>query len=637
MERDILYKIDSPEDLRKLDMEDLGEVCKELREFILKANAENPGHLGANLGVVELTVALHYVYNTPKDRLIWDVGHQAYGHKILTGRRDQFHTNRKFGGLSGFPNRSESEYDSFGVGHSSTSISAGLGMSVANSLDKEDRKVVAVIGDGSMTGGMAFEGLNNAAITKSDILVVLNDNHMAIDPNVGGLSQYLVNMSTSSAYNKLRNDVWNLLGSMNSLGPKARKIVHQTQSGLKSMLLKNSNLFEGLNFRYFGPIDGHDTENMVRILKDLKKIKGPKLLHVITKKGKGFKPAEEDQTRWHAAPGKFDTETGVVIKNPNIENQKEPIKYQDVFGETIVELAKDNEKIVGITPAMPTGCSLNKMMKEFPERSFDVGIAEQHAVTFAAGLACEGHMPFCNIYSSFMQRAYDQIIHDVALQNLDVTFFWDRGGFVGADGATHHGVFDLACLRIIPNMTVAAPMDEWELRDMMYTYQDAGYGPVSIRYPRGKGVKVEWQNKMTKVKPGVGRQLRKGDNSKVVVLSIGHPGNFVTDALDKIQSRHGIEISHYDMRYVKPLDIDILKEVVEAGYTDVITVEDGVIKGGFGTAIWEELSDLDFTGRIHRLGVPDKFIEHGTQPDLYKLAGFDTDGIVHKIEEILKK
>ncbi|QZE13808.1 1-deoxy-D-xylulose-5-phosphate synthase [Halosquirtibacter laminarini] len=635
MEKNLLYSIQSPSDLRELKVEELRQVCAELRDFILKSNAENPGHLGANLGVVELTVALHYVYNTPFDRLIWDVGHQAYGHKILTGRRDEFHTNRKFKGLCGFPSREESIYDAFGVGHSSTSISAGLGMSVGTSLSGEDRKVVAVIGDGSMTGGMAFEGLNNAAITKSDILVVLNDNQMAIDPNVGGVSQYLVNMSTSTAYNKLRNDVWNLLGSMNSFGPKARKIVHQTQMGLKSMLLRSSNLFEGLNFRYFGPIDGHDTENMVRIMEDLKRIKGPKLLHVITKKGKGFKPAEDDQTKWHAAPGRFDTETGLVIKTTTNKEEKSPIKYQDVFGETIVELSMKNENIVGITPAMPTGCSMNKMMREFPERSFDVGIAEQHAVTFSAGLACEGKMPFCNIYSSFMQRAYDQVIHDVALQKLDVTFFLDRGGLVGADGATHHGVFDLAFLRIIPNMTIAAPMDEWELRDMMYTYQDFGYGPVSIRYPRGKGVRVDWKNEMHKVAPGVGRMLRQGE--KIAVLSLGHPGNFVSEALDQIEISSGYQFTHYDMRYVKPLDVNIIQQIASGNYDYVVTVEDGVIQGGFGSAVLEELSLFSYKGGVIRLGVPDHFVEHGTQDDLYRVCEFDVDGIKNKLEELISK
>lgn len=626
----LLNNINSPEDLKKLKIEELVEVSKELRQFIIDIVSSNPGHFGASLGVVELTVALHYAYNTPFDKIIWDVGHQAYGHKILTGRRDVFHTNRKYGGLSGFPNMSESEYDSFGVGHSSTSISAALGMAMSDQLQGVDRNVVAVIGDGSLTGGMAFEGLNNAGSLNTNLLVVLNDNNMAIDPNVGALKEYLVDITTSKTYNRVKNDVWKLFGKINKIAPHAREYAQKLENGLKSVLLKQSNLFESLNFRYFGPVDGHDVVHMARLMEDMKRIPGPKLLHILTKKGKGFPQAEMNQTKFHA-PGKFNKETGeILIVKPE---SPEPPLYQEVFGHTVLELAGQNEKIVGITPAMPTGCSLKIMMDEMPERTFDVGIAEQHAVTFSAGLASQGLVPFCNIYSSFAQRAYDQIIHDVALQNLNVVFCFDRGGLVGSDGATHHGVFDLAFMRSIPNMIVGAPMNEEELRNMMYTAQLAKYGPFSIRYPRGKGVLPEWKTEMKEIVPGTSRQLSSG--SDLAILSIGHQGNFAAEAVEQLKQDH-IDAAHYDMRFVKPLDEKQLHAILSK-FENIITVEDGTVVGGFGSAILEFMAAHDYSSKVKILGVPDKFIEHGTQAELWRDCGIDTNGIVNAAKKLMKK
>lgn len=629
MSSELLNKILFPEDLKKLDLADLPKVSEELRQFIIDIVSTNPGHFGASLGVVELTVALHYVFDTPNDKIVWDVGHQAYGHKILTGRREQFHTNRKYKGLSGFPNPFESKYDSFGVGHSSTSISAALGMARASGLQDNNKQVVAVIGDGSMTAGLAFEGLNHAGIEKSNLLVVLNDNNMAIDPNVGALKEYLLDITTSKTYNKLKTDVWNLLGHLNKLGHNYRKLAQKIDNAVKSFLLKQSNLFESLNFRYFGPVDGHDVVYMAKILNDLKDIPGPKLLHVVTKKGKGFKPAEANQTVWHA-PGKFDKSTGEILK---IKTDKvEPPKYQDVFGHTIVELAEKNKKIVGITPAMPTGCSLNIMMEKIPERTFDVGIAEQHAVTFSAGLAAEGMLPFCNIYSSFMQRAYDQVIHDVALQNLNVVLCLDRGGLVGEDGATHHGVFDLAFFRSVPNLVVSAPMNEEELRNLMYTAQLENKGPFSIRYPRGKGVMPEWRTEFKEIPVGKGRKIRDGKD--IAILSIGHVGNFVQEASKELAKKR-IDIAHYDMRFVKPLDEEILHEVGK-NFKSVITIEDGTVVGGFGSAVLEFMSDNGYNPQVKRLGVPDRFIEHGTPKELQKECGFDVEGIIKAATELSK-
>jgi 1-deoxy-D-xylulose-5-phosphate synthase len=627
--KNLLETIDYPSDLRKLREKDLSEVCTELRDFIIREVSSNPGHFGASLGVVELTVALHYIYNTPYDKLIWDVGHQAYGHKILTGRRKIFHTNRLYKGISGFPSPNESEYDAFGVGHSSTSISAALGISTASNLKGEtDRKVIAIIGDGSMTGGMAFEGLNNAGASNSDLLVILNDNNMSIDPNVGSISRYLVQMQTSKTYNRLKSKIWRALGKLNKFGPKARVVLQQHQHAVKSLVLKESNLFESLGFRYFGPVDGHDLNCLIKTLKDLREIPGPKLLHIKTIKGKGFSPAEKDATKWHA-PGKFDINTGEIFAD--LSDKTEPPKYQLVFGRTLLDLARKNEKIVGITPAMPSGCSMNLMMEAIPGRTFDVGIAEPHAVTFAAGFAISGMIPFVNIYSSFMQRSYDQIIHDVALQKLNVVLCMDRGGLVGADGATHHGVFDLAFLRNIPNMTVSAPMDEMELRNMMFTAQLPDKGPVSIRYPRGSGVKIDFEKSYQEIPVGKGRMINDGND--VAVLSIGHPGNFVIKAR-KILSKEGISIAHFDMRFVKPLDSEIL-ELVAKRFDKIVTIEDGVIDGGFGSAVLEYFSAKGIAKTVTRLGVPDRFIEHGKQEELYRECGFDTEGICKTIRVLV--
>lgn len=626
----MLSKITIPEDLRKLNPADLVQVSTELRQFIIDVVCNNPGHFGASLGVVELTVALHYVFNTPYDKIIWDVGHQAYGHKILTGRREAFSTNRKYKGISGFPKMAESEYDSFGTGHSSTSISAALGMAHAARAKGETRHVVAIIGDGAMTAGEAFEGLNNAGIGKSDILVILNDNNMAIDANVGALKEYLLDITTSKTYNKFKDKVWRGLGVLGKLGPNARSLAAQLEAGAKSTFLDRSNLFEGLNFRYFGPIDGHDVLHLTKVLEDLKGIPGPKLLHCITIKGKGFKQAEENQTTFHA-PGKFDKETGEIIIT---SDSGMPLTYQEVFGNTILELAEKNDKIIGITPAMPSGSSLNIMMKAMPERTFDVGIAEQHAVTFSAGLAAQGMIPFCNIYSSFIQRAYDQIIHDVALQNLHVVFCLDRGGLVGADGATHHGFFDMAFMRAIPNMIVSAPMDELELRNMMYSAQlEKNKSPFSIRYPRGRGMFPEWKKPFNEIEIGKGRQISEGKD--LAILSIGHPGNFVTAVVKKL-AKENISVAHYDMRFVAPVDKEILNTVFKK-FAHIITVEDGVLKGGFGSAVVEFMSDNGYNSEVRRLGIPDYFVEQGTQEELQRECGFDAEGIEIAIREILVK
>ena len=618
----LLSKIDIPSDLRKLKPEQLEQVCKELRQYIIDIVSVNGGHFGASLGVVELTVALHYVFNTPDDQLVWDVGHQAYGHKILTGRRNVFHTNRIYQGISGFPKRSESEYDTFGVGHSSTSISAALGMSVASRLKKEgNRQHIAIIGDGAMTAGEAFEGLNHAGVEDSNLIVVLNDNCMSIDPNVGALKEYLTDITTSQTYNKVKDEVWKMLGVISKFGPNAQAIAQKIENAVKSALLKQSNMFESLSFRYFGPIDGHDVNHVAKVLEDLKKIPGPKILHCLTVKGKGYELAEKDQTKWHA-PGLFDKISGEIVK-PKIDTPQPP-KYQDVFGHTIVELAEMNNKIVGVTPAMPSGCSLNIMMKAIPDRAFDVGIAEQHAVTFSAGMATQGLIPFCNIYSSFMQRAYDQVVHDVALQKLNVVFCLDRGGLAGADGATHHGVFDYAFFRCIPNMIVSAPMNEQELRNLMYTAQHPNMGPFSIRYPRGNGVMVDWRKPFEAIPVGKGRKLRGGE--KVAILTIGHPGNFAVEACDKLATE-GIYPAHYDMRFVKPLDATLLHEIFYE-FKTIITVEDGCLQGGFGSAVAEFMIDNHYTAQIVRLGIPDRFIEHGEQKELYRECNFDAQAIM---------
>lgn len=619
----ILAGIDGPEDIKKLDQAQLVQLCDELRHFIIDNVSVYGGHFGASLGVVELTVALHFVLNTPSDQLIWDVGHQAYGHKILTGRRDQFHTNRMYKGLSGFPKRKESEYDTFGVGHSSTSISAALGMAAASKyLNIEDKQHVAVIGDGALTGGMAFEGLNHAGVSDTNILIILNDNCMAIDPNVGALKDYLTDITTSKTYNKLKDEVWNMLGKLSMFGKSAQEIVSKVENGIKATLLSQSNLFESLNLRYFGPVDGHDVNHLVSVLNDLKNIKGPKILHCITTKGKGYGPAEKgNATTWHA-PGTFDKITGEIYKK--VYNVPQAPKYQDVFGHTIVELAKANDKIMGITPAMPSGSSLNIMMKEMPERAFDVGIAEQHAVTFSAGLATQGLIPFCNIYSTFMQRAYDQVIHDVCIQNLPVNFFLDRAGFSGADGPTHHGAYDLAFFRCLPNMVVAAPMNEAELRNLMFTAQlPRETKAYSIRYPRGQGVLPEWRTPMEEIKIGTGRKIRGGN--ELAILTIGHIGNYAVEVCERL-AKQNIDVAHYDMRFVKPLDESMLHEIFST-YRKVITVEDGCIQGGFGSAVLEFMADNLYSAEVKRLGIPDGIIEHGEQYELHHECGFDTDGI----------
>ncbi len=617
----LLSKIDYPDDLRKLNKSELKEVCTELRNYIIESISKNGGHFGASLGVVELTIALHYVFNTPDDQIVWDVGHQAYGHKILTGRKKNFHTNRVYKGLSGFPKRSESDYDTFGVGHSSTSISAALGMAIASKYKNEDeRQHIAVIGDGGMTGGIAFEGMNHAGISNTNITIILNDNCMSIDPNVGALKKYLTDISTSPTFNHIRDDIWEVLGKLNKIGRNARNIGKTIEQSLKSFVLNQSNLFEALNLRYFGPIDGHDVNHLVKTLEDLKKIKGPKLLHCITKKGKGYAPAEKFQTKWHAT-GKFDKSSGISIGNQNTDPQ--PPKYQDVFGNTIIELAEKNKKIMGITPAMPSGSSLNIMMEKMPDRAFDVGIAEQHAVTFSAGLATRGLIPFCNIYSTFMQRAYDQVIHDVCIQNLPVIFCLDRAGVAGSDGPTHHGAYDLSYMRCLPNMVVSAPMNEVELRNLMFTAQKLNNSPFTIRYPRGKGVTINWKSKMKEIKVGTGRVLCEGKD--LAILSIGHIGNYATSAINQL-NQGGIYPSHYDMRFLKPLDEKLLHEVMKK-HKYILTVEDGCIIGGFGSSIIEFMSDNNYNNSIQRLGIPDKIIEHGSQDELYHECEYDSDAI----------
>lgn len=623
----LLYQINDPSDLRKLDQNQLEEVCEQLRCFLIDVLSETPGHFGASLGVVELTVALHYVFDTPNEKIIWDVGHQAYGHKILTGRRDLFKTLRKYKGISGFPTPFESEYDEFGVGHSSTSISAALGIAIGNQLKGDNIKnTVAIIGDGALTGGIAFEALNNASINNPNILIILNDNNMAIDPNIGGLNNYLIKISTSETYNKLKDKIWNFLGLFKWFGRKTRKAVQKIEYSTKSFIFKESNLFEALDIRYFGPVDGHNIELLVKLLSQLKKIPGPKLLHIITKKGKGYHPAEENQTLFHA-PGLFDKFTGKQLIRGNGDGTP---RYQDVFGETLLELARINNKIIGITPAMLTGSSMNIMQKEMPHRVFDVGIAEQHAVTFAAGLSKTGMIPFCNIYSSFAQRAYDQIIHDVALQKMNVVFCLDRGGIVGADGATHHGVFDLAFLNCIPNIIISAPMNELELRNLMFTAQKEPHGPFAIRYPRGNGVLQKWHLAFEPVVIGKGRKIKKG--TEIAVISIGHTGNFVSEAIENLNDSS--VIAHYDMRFLKPIDTDILHEAFTK-FDTIITVEDGVIKGGLGSSVIEFMNKHNYNAKVVTLGVPDYFVEHGKPEELYHECGFDPEGIEKTIKMLL--
>lgn len=617
----LLNKIQTPADLRKLSVEQLPQLCKELREDIVDELSVNPGHLASSLGVVEITVALHYVYNTPEDRIVWDVGHQAYGHKILTGRRDQFYTNRCLHGIRPFPTPMESEYDTFTCGHASNSISAALGMAVAARLTKKKRHVVAVIGDGAMSGGLAFEGLNNVSSSPNNMLIILNDNDMSIDRSVGGMQQYLLSLNTSETYNKVRYKVANWLQGKGMLGDDRRHGLIRLNNALKSAISHQQNVFEGMNIRYFGPFDGHDVINIVRLLKQLKNMKGPKMLHLHTVKGKGYKPAEKAATIWHA-PGKFDVDTGERVVS---DNKSQPPKYQDVFGHTLLELARKNNRIVGVTPAMPTGCSMNIMMDALPSRTFDVGIAEGHAVTFSAGMAKDGLIPFCNIYSAFSQRAYDNIIHDAAILNLPIVICLDRAGLVGQDGPTHHGAFDLAFLRAIPNLTIASPINEHELRNLMYTAQLPGMGTFVIRYPRGHGELIDWRNDMQEVGVGTGRKLCDGQD--VAVLSVGPIGNLVTQAITELadEGQH-VSVAHYDMRFIKPLDEQLLQEVSQR-FHHVITIEDGCIAGGFGSAVVEWMADHGYHLDIHRLGLPDQFIEHGTVEELRHLTGLDVENI----------
>lgn len=627
----LLKTINSPEDLKKLPREKLHQVCDELRQYIIDVVSVHGGHFGASLGVVELTTALHYVYNTPNDLLVWDVGHQAYGHKILTGRRESFVTNRKFNGISGFPKRSESEYDTFGVGHSSTSISAALGMAIAAKYKGEkDRKVVAIIGDGAMTAGLAFEGLNHAGVSDTDILIILNDNHIGIDPNVGALKEYLTDITTSPAYNKVKDEIWKLLGKLPVGTHFTRGMAHKLAEGMKGIVTSSSNLFAALKLRYFGPIDGHNINKLVDTLKDLRGIPGPKILHIITTKGKGYALAEKDQTRWHAT-GQFDKLTGEIYKKNY--DLPQPPKYQDVFGHTIIELAEKNEKIFGITPAMASGCSLKFMMEKMPDRAFDVGIAEQHAVTLSAGMATQGMKVFCNIYSTFMQRAYDQVIHDVAIQNLPVIFCLDRAGLVGDDGPTHHGAFDIAYMRCVPNMIVSAPMNESELRNLMYTAQlDSTKNPFVIRYPRGEGVMPEWKTEMKEIKIGTGRKIKDGQD--IVILSLGHPGNFAAAAIRELKN-DGLNPAHYDMRFAKPLDEELLHDVFSK-FNKLITVEDGTVKGGFGSAILEFMNEHNYHAEIKILGIPDHVIEHGTLKELHHECHYDAEAIKAAVLEMMR-
>lgn len=627
----LLNQINHPDDLKKMSREQLHQVCDELRQYIIDIVSVHGGHFAASLGVVELSVALHYVYNTPYDQLVWDVGHQAYGHKILTGRRDQFATNRKYKGLSGFPKRSESEFDTFGVGHSSTSISAALGMAMAAKYKGENRKSVAIIGDGSMTAGMAFEAMNHAGVADSDVLIILNDNNMSIDPNVGALREYLTDISTSPTYNKVRDEIWSLMGKLPVGKSFTRQMASKLEASLKGVVSKSSNLFEALQLRYFGPIDGHNIANLVDTLKDLKEIPGPKLLHIITVKGKGYALAEKDQTKWHA-PGLFDKLTGEIIKK-KVETPQPP-KYQDVFGHSIVELAKVNPSIMGVTPAMPSGSSLKIMMDAMPDRAFDVGICEQHAVTLSAGLATQGIKVFCNIYSSFMQRAYDQVIHDVALQKLPVVFCLDRAGLVGEDGPTHHGCYDIAYFRCIPNMIVSAPMNEQELRNLMYTAQlpETNF-PFAIRYPRGEGVMVDWQKPFEKIEIGKGRKLK--DGKEVAILSFGHPGNFAQTAIRNLRNEN-IDPAHYDIRFVKPLDTDLLHEVFQR-YSMIVTVEDATVVGGFGSSILEFMNEHQYKANVKVLGIPDTIVEHGTLKELQHECHYDAHAIADAVKDLLGK
>jgi 1-deoxy-D-xylulose-5-phosphate synthase len=629
MKESLLNNIEYPSDLKKLKVEQLPQVCEELRAFIIDELSHNPGHFASSLGTIEITVALHYVFDMPSDNIVWDVGHQAYGHKILTGRRKVFGTNRKFGGISGFPNPKESDYDSFIAGHASNSISASLGMAVASKLEHKENHTVAIIGDGAMTGGLAFEGLNNASICDNNLLIILNDNHMAIDPAVGGVSDYLLKLTSSPRYNRIREGLYNRAVNAGIIGDDKKGKFTRLTNSVKSLLSSQQNMFEGLNIRYFGPSDGHNVVELVSLLEDLKRIKGPKLLHLITKKGKGFKPAEEAATEWHA-PGKFDVETGEKIK---VIQTDQPPLFQDVFGHTLLELARENDKIVGVTPAMPTGCSMTFMMHEMPNRTFDVGIAEGHAVTFSAGLAKAGMMPFCNIYSSFMQRGYDNVIHDVAIQNLNMVICLDRAGLVGADGATHHGAFDIAAFRVVPNLTIASPINESQLRKLMYTAQLPDKGPFMIRYPRGKGEQKDWHCPLEEMPVGKGEMLTDGDG--VAVLTVGPIGNTVAKAINELQEE-GIHAAHYNMIFVKPLDADLLREVGKK-FRRIITVEDGVKNGGMGSAVTEFFNDNDTPIIVKRLGLPDKFVEHGTPEELYKLCGLDKDSIKQEIKNQYNK
>lgn len=629
MKESLLNNIEYPSDLKKLKVEQLPQVCEELRAFIIDELSHNPGHFASSLGTIEITVALHYVFDMPSDNIVWDVGHQAYGHKILTGRRKVFNTNRKFGGISGFPNPKESEYDSFIAGHASNSISASLGMAVASKLEHKENHTVAIIGDGAMTGGLAFEGLNNASICDNNLLIILNDNHMAIDPAVGGVSDYLLKLTSSPRYNRIREGLYNRAVNAGIIGDDKKGRFTRLTNSVKSLLGSQQNMFEGLNIRYFGPSDGHNVIELVSLLEDLKRIKGPKLLHLITKKGKGFKPAEEAATEWHA-PGKFDVETGEKIK---VIQTDQPPLFQDVFGHTLLELARENEKIVGVTPAMPTGCSMTYMMHEMPNRAFDVGIAEGHAVTFSAGMAKAGLMPFCNIYSSFMQRGYDNVIHDVAIQNLNMVICLDRAGLVGADGATHHGAFDLAAFRVVPNLTIASPINESQLRKLMYTAQLPDKGPFMIRYPRGKGEQKDWHCPFEEIPVGKGEILNDGDG--IAVLTVGPIGNTVAKVIKELQEE-GFHPAHYNMIFVKPLDEDLLREVGKK-FRRIITVEDGVKNGGMGSAVTEFFNDADIPVIVKRLGLPDKFVEHGTPEELYKLCGLDKDSIKQEIKNQYNK
>lgn len=628
----LLGIINSPDDLKKIPKEQLHQVCDELRQYIIDVVSVHGGHFAASLGVVELSVALHYIYNTPYDQLVWDVGHQAYGHKILTGRRDSFPSNRKYKGLSGFPNRAESEYDTFGVGHSSTSISAALGMAMASySKGEKDRQHIAVIGDGAMTAGLAFEAMNHAGSTKSNILIILNDNCMSIDPNVGALKEYLTDITTSHTYNKVKDDVWKLLGKLPVGKHFSRSMAQKLTDGLKGMLSSSANLFEALNLRYFGPIDGHNISKLVDTLHDLKNIPGPKILHIKTVKGKGYELAEKDQTKWHA-PGLFDKITGEIVKKKF--DIPQPPKYQDVFGYTIIELAENNELIMGVTPAMPSGSSLKYMMEKMPERAFDVGICEQHAVTLSAGLATQGMRVYCNVYSTFMQRAYDMVIHDVAIQNLPVVFCLDRAGLVGEDGATHHGCYDIAYMRCIPNMIISAPMNERELRNLMYTAQLATtVSPFVIRYPRGEGVMPEWKTPFEPLEIGKGRKLKDGQH--IAILSFGHPGNFAAAAIRDVKAE-GINPAHYDMRFVKPIDEELLHEVF-AKFSKIITIEDGTVVGGFGTAVLEFMNQNGYTAEVKIMGIPDRLVDHGSPKELYNEIGLNAQAIAEVLREWMKE